>query len=111
MDPILKLKGELFNMKHFYSNMHINENDDDIIKQKDVRDGLEKTFRGYDQRYGHFRNVGRSSSSNGSSLRVEPLFTMWNQGKIVTGRNDLECYTIDQVFFHLEEKANHDVFE
>lgn len=42
MDPKLKLKSILFNIKYFYINMYINENDDDIITKKDVRDGLEK---------------------------------------------------------------------
>ena len=42
IDPRLKLKGVLCSMKHFYKNVCINENDDGVIKEKDVRDGLEK---------------------------------------------------------------------
>lgn len=53
MDPILKHKGVLFNMKYFYSNMCIIENDNFVLKEKDVRDSLGKIYRAHDQRYGH----------------------------------------------------------
>ena len=41
-DPRLKLKGVIFSMKYFNKNMCIDENDVDVIKAVDVRDGLEK---------------------------------------------------------------------
>lgn len=33
-------------MKYFYTNIYIDKNDDDIIKEKDVTNGSEKKFIG-----------------------------------------------------------------
>lgn len=46
MDPRLKLKNVLFSMKQFYMNICINKNDDDVTKEKAVRDDLEKNIQG-----------------------------------------------------------------
>ena len=78
MDPRLKLRGVLFSMKHFYKNMCIDEKDDDVIKAVDVRDGLDKMYKAYDQRYGHYRNIGRGSAPGASSSSAQPLFSMWD---------------------------------
>lgn len=51
IDHRLKLKGVLFRMKYFYLNACINENDDDIIKENDIIDGLRKMYRAYHQRF------------------------------------------------------------
>lgn len=50
MNPRLKHKSVVFSVKHFYMNMCIDKNDDNVIKGKDVSDDLEKMYRAYDFR-------------------------------------------------------------
>lgn len=59
-------------------NICINKNDDDVTKEKVVRDDLGKIYRAYNQIYCHYRNLGHSLSSD-VSLSVQLLFSMWNQ--------------------------------
>lgn len=47
--------------------------DENVIIKKDIRDSLEKMYRAYDHRYGYYRNLGRSFSSDISSLSDQPL--------------------------------------
>lgn len=68
MDPILKLKSALLSTKHFYSNICIDGNDNDVIKEENVKDDLEKKcIEPMTKRYGHYRNISRLSSSSASS--------------------------------------------
>lgn len=55
MDPRYKLKGVHFCMHRVYANIHIDEKDKDVIKEKDVIDSLEQMYKPYDQRYSHFK--------------------------------------------------------
>ena len=69
-------------------------------------------YKAYDQRYGHYRNLGRGSTLVTSSSSVQPLFTIWDQEEeIVTRTNDLEHYIIDRVIFRPEKRANLNILE
>lgn len=74
--------------------------DNDIIKDKDIRDGLEHMYKAYDQRCS-----SRSSSASASSLDFQTLQPMWDQKEdIMTIMNDLDHYIVDRVLFYPEEK-------
>lgn len=90
--------------------MCIYENDDDVIKKKDVRDRLKHMYRAYDQRYNYRRTLSHTSSTGATSSGADPLQWMWDQKEETgSGTNDLERYTTDRVFLCSEEKANLEV--
>ena len=92
--------------------MQIDEKDNDVIKAVDVRNGLGKMYKAYDQRYGHYRNLGRSATPGASSSSAQPLFSMWDQEEeTVIMTNDWELYNIDRVIFRPEERVNLNVLE
>lgn len=97
-------------MCHVYVNVRIDEKDKDVIKEKDVRDGLEEMYIASDRRYSHFRKLGRSSFVSASSSGPQTFPSMWNQEEnSETCTNDLDRYIVDRVLFCPKEKANIDV--
>lgn len=96
MDPRYKLKGVLLCMHHYCKSMCLDE-----IKEKNVRDGLERMYRAYDQRYSYFMNLGCLFFCACYKFKWHTLQLMWVRDRY----KNLECYNIDRVFFHPEEKA------
>lgn len=63
-------------MNKFYKNTCINEDDDNVISEKDIRDYLEYMCKSYDLRYSHYKNLHYSSSTGVSSSWANPLDSM-----------------------------------